>query len=333
MKVKDVLDQPIDPSEIRRLLKKGPTTLEALAKLLGSSTKNVYSAITDMAKTGSMIYEHVRNGETYYDLKDGIHLEPGNLELQGSNDFWTFKFGFVTDKHLCNKHSRLDVQEAAYKHFHSEGITIAFDAGNPIDGEAKFNKTELVTAPGMDNQVDYWIDKHPCYPDITTYFVAGDDHEGWYQQREGIEIGRYMEMRAKDQGRDDLKYLGYAEADVRLTYGEGSSAMRVVHPGGGSSYAISYTDQKRVESYQGGDKPRIELAGHYHKFNYGYPREVYTVQGGCAEDQTLFMRKRKLQAMVGYSIIKIKLDDRGIVTRFVVEWVPFYDRKFYENRF
>jgi hypothetical protein len=55
--------------------------------------------------------------------------------------------------------------------------------------------------------------------------------------------------------------------------------MRVVHPGGRSSYAISYADQKRAESYQGDEKPHIELIGQYRKFNRKYPREVYTVQG------------------------------------------------------
>jgi hypothetical protein len=222
---------------------------------------------------------------------------------------------------------------AAYDHFEKEGITVAYNAGNWVDGEARFNKTELLTAPGMDHQLDYMIDNFPQKKGIETHYIAGDDHEGWYQQREGIEVGRYLQMRAEDQGRYDLKYLGYGEADVKLSYGSGLAVMRVVHPGGGSAYAISYTDQKRVESYQGGEKPQIELVGHYHKFNHGYPREVHTVQGGCTCDQSIFMRKKRLQAHVGYSIIKIKQNDLGIVTRFSVEWFPFFDRGYYEKRF
>lgn len=110
--------------------------------------------------------------------------------------------------------------------------------------------------------------------------------------------------------------------------------MRVVHPGGGSSYAISYTDQKRVESYQGGEKPSIELAGHYHKFNYGYPREVHAMQTGCTCDQTMFMRKKKLAAHVGFTVVKIAQDSKdGHVTRFSPEWNPFYDNGYYKKRF
>ena len=268
-----------------------------------------------------------------HDLGDSFLLEPGKSEILGKREEWTHVFGFTTDNHLCSRHSRLDVLNAAYNHFSQEGISVVYNAGNWIDGEARFNKTELVTAPGMDHQLDYLIDKWPVHDGIETHFIAGDDHEGWFQQREGIEIGRYLQMRSEDSGRFDLKYLGYGEADVRLQFGSGESVMRVVHPGGGSAYAISYTDQKRVESYQGGEKPQIELVGHYHKFNYGYPREVHTIQGGCTTDQSMFMRKKRLQAHVGYSIIKIKQDEKGAVCGFAVEWHPFFDRKYYEKRF
>jgi hypothetical protein len=321
---------PIGHEEVRRLLRKGPRSTDSLATELRCAPERVAEAIADMKEHGALLFTTV-NG--LHDLGDSFLLERGNSEVKGTEDLWTHVFGFTTDNHLCNRHSRLDVLNLAYDHFEREGITTVFNAGNWIDGEARFNKTELLTAPGMDHQLDYLIDKFPQRNGIQTHYIAGDDHEGWYQQREGVEIGRYLQMRAEDQGRHDLKYLGYGEADVRLSFGGGSSVMRVVHPGGGSAYAISYTDQKRVESYQGGEKPQIELVGHYHKFNYGYPREVHTLQGGCTCDQSMFMRKKRLQAHVGYSILKIKQDETGAIVRFTVGWCPFFDRGFYEKRF
>jgi hypothetical protein len=314
-------------ARIRHALKKSPMSEAELADAFDCGPSRIREAIEDMKANGAMLVElHGR-----YDLKDSIHIEPGESVIKATTG--TRRFGVTGDNHLCNKQSRLDVLNAAYDHFEREGITEVFNTGNWIDGEARFNKTELVTAPGMDNQIDYMIDKYPQRKGITTHYIAGDDHEGWYQQREGVEIGRYLHIRAESQGRTDLKYLGYGECDVKLEYGAGAACMRVVHPGGGSSYAISYTDQKRVESYQGGEKPQIELAGHYHKFNYGYPREVHTVQTGCTCDQTMFMRKKKLQAHVGYLVIDLDQGDRGEVTRFGVQWHPWYDRGFYEKRF
>ena len=263
-----------------------------------------------------------------------VNLAPGRFEIKGNpRDEWTHIFGVTSDNHLCSKYARLDVLNAAYDHFERRGITHVFNAGNWVDSEARFNKTELLTAPGMDNQLDYLIDKFPVRNGITTHFIAGDDHEGWYAQREGIEIGRYLESRATAAGRSDLHYLGYAECDVALKCGSGAAVARVVHPGGGSAYAVSYTDQKRVESYQGGEKPQLEIVGHYHKFNYGFPREVHTVQAGCTCDQSLFMRKKRLQAHVGFVELRIKQDSAGVITRFGVEWFPFFDRGYYEKRY
>lgn len=315
---------------IRATLKRGPLHVSELAGQLGRSVKDVRAAIAGMKQAGALLIQHAGG---HYELGSASLLEPGRFELRGQRGEWTHHFGVTSDNHLCNRHSRLDVLRAAYNHFAAAGIRHVFNAGNWIDGEARFNKTELVTAPGMDNQLDYMIDKWPAHPGIVTHFIAGDDHEGWYAQREGIEIGQYLQDRANRQGRADLHYLGYGECDVALLFGAGAAPMRVVHPGGGSAYAISYTDQKRVESYQGGEKPRVELVGHYHKWNYGFPREVHTVQVGCTCDQTMFMRKKRLQAHVGFAEIKVRQDAAGIITRFAVEWFPFFDRGFYERRF
>lgn len=329
-KVSDVATKIVAdlPVRIKERLKKGPQSVEELADALDCSPARVRTAVKEMRAKGAMIYDAPfgRVG-----LADSVNLQPGSFEFKGERGDWQHQFLFMTDKHMCNKHCRLDVMRAGYEHAQAEGIKRSIDAGNWVDGEARFNRTELITAPGMDSQIDYAIDKSPT--GLDTYFIAGDDHEGWYQQREGVEIGRYFQMRAQSQGRKDLKYLGYGEADVKLSFGTGSAVMRVVHPGGGSAYAISYTDQKRVESYQGGEKPAIELVGHYHKFNHGYPREVHTIQGGCTCDQTMFMRKKRLQAHVGYSFIKIKQDAEGIIMRVSVEWFPWFDRAFYEKRF
>ena len=254
------------------------------------------------------------------------------LRPKERGDGWTV-FGFITDKHLANKHERLDVLNAAYDRFAAEGVVDVFDAGNMIEGEARFNRQELL-AFGMDDQITYALDKHPQKKGLTTHFITGDDHEGWYSQRERINIGRHMEDMAKRAGRNDLHFIGHVEADIELRARGGSTTMRIMHPGGGSAYAFSYAPQKIVESFQGGEKPTILLIGHYHKFEHSYPREVHTISGGCVCDQTMFMRKNKIAAHVGYVLVKVKQDPaRGHVTDVAVEWSPFYDRGFYESRF
>jgi transposase len=318
-------------ADIHKRLRQAPLTVDDLAEMMGMTAPSIRRAVGRMKERGVLLAEHPGG---VFEAVSTVNLAPGRFEIKGNpRDEWTHIFGVTSDNHLCSKYARLDVLNAAYDHFERRGITHVFNAGNWVDGEARFNKTELLTAPGMDNQLDYLIDKFPVRKGITTHFIAGDDHEGWYAQREGIEIGRYLESRATAAGRNDLHYLGYAECDVALKCGSGAAVARVVHPGGGSAYAISYTDQKRVESYQGGEKPQLEIVGHYHKFNYGFPREVHTVQAGCTCDQSLFMRKKRLQAHVGFVELRIKQDSAGVITRFGVEWFPFFDRGYYEKRY
>jgi hypothetical protein len=316
---------------IRAALKRGPITANDLAAGLDVSVPTVRRVIATLQGHGAMIIE-LPGGA--YEIASSAILEPRRHELSGAPKAeWTHHLGITSDNHLCNRQSRLDVLHAAYDHFERQGIRTVFNAGNWIDGEARFNKTELLTAPGMDNQLDYLIDKWPVRKGITTQYIAGDDHEGWYQQREGVEVGQYLQMRAEKQGRHDLKYLGYAECDVALRCGTGAAVARIVHPGGGSAYATSYTAQKLVESYQGGEKPQVLIIGHYHKAEYGYPREVHCLQTGCTEDQSLFMRKKKIAAHVGFWEVKIKQNAQGVITRFATEWFPFFDRGFYERRY
>lgn len=317
-------------AQLRKLLAKQPASVEDLAKALNCEPATVAGMIAAMRSLGVIIVE--REGGTFQ-LGGPHSLSSGKYSFVGQAGDWTHRFGVTTDNHLCNTHSRLDVLNAAYDHFEREGITTVLNAGNWVDGEHKFNQRELIVRPGMDAQMDYMIDNFPERKGITTYYIAGDDHEGWWQQRHGTEVGKYLQLRAEDQGRHDLKYLGYAECDIALKFGSGEAVCRVVHPGGGSAYAISYTDQKRTESYQGGEKPQMEVVGHYHKWNHGYPREVHTFQCGCTCDQTLFMRKKRLQAHVGFVVINIKQNEQGIITRVAGEWFPFFDRGFYEKRF
>jgi predicted phosphodiesterase len=122
------------------------------------------------------------------------------------------------------------------------------------------------------------------------------------------------------------------ERDIELVQPGGSSRIRIAHMGGGSAYALSYSMQKYAESLQGGEKPQIVLGGHYHKFNYNYAREIHLVQPGCIQDQTPFMRKKKLQAMVGGCTLWIRQNELGIITSCKVEWMPYYDKKFYAYR-
>lgn len=312
---------------LKALLKtKKKYTIESLSDHFNVGMSNVRSALEALKSEGFNVV--VKDGHAAV-TADIPKSEARVLDVRKMSTGF-FKFGACGDNHMGSKYERMDVLNALYDLYEAEGVKVVYNTGNWIDGEARFNTHDL-KIHGMDAQIDYFIKHYPQRKGITTYFVAGDDHEGWYTQREGVDIGKYAEMRAREAGRSDLVYLGYMEADVILPAKKGQTVIRVLHPGGGSSYAVSYSVQKIIESYQGGEKPHVLLLGHYHKADYIYNRGVHAIQTGTTQDQSPFMRKKKLAAHLGGWIIEMATDDNGAVTRFKQEFMPFYDNGYYQK--
>jgi hypothetical protein len=245
-----------------------------------------------------------------------------------SRDDDTFLFGAAGDLHGGSKYTRWDVRQDLYRQFIEAGAQCSFDTGNWIDGEFRFNTYDL-EVHGFDAQCQQLARQHP--KGLTTYAVWGDDHEGWYVQREGIDVGRYAQAIMRDAGHDWTD-LGFMESHVILRNAKSgkSTTMAVCHPGGGSSYALSYSIQKIIESLEGGEKPAVGLYGHYHKLWAGNIRNVWCVQTGCQQDQTTFMRKKRLEAHVGGALIKLRQDPRtGAIMSMSPELIRYFNRGYY----
>lgn len=297
-----------------------------LATRFGVSKTDIKKTIRQLEEFGLNLFKFGNQ----FQVSDQIEKSQPTVIPQKALVGKRVKFGFVTDNHMGSKYERMDVLNALYDRFKLDGIDTVYNAGNVIDGEARFNKFDIHTY-GMENQCKYFAEKYPQRDGITTKFITGDDHEGWYVQREGVNIGKFMEQKAKEVGRSDLVYLGHMEHDIVLKAPHGQAIIRIVHPGGGSSYAISYTSQKLVESYAPGEKPNILLMGHYHKMAFDFIRGVFVVQGGCTMDQSPFMRKKRLDAHVGGWICEYQQADNGVILSFKAEWIPFYAKEFYSS--
>jgi hypothetical protein len=129
--------------------------------------------------------------------------------------------------------------------------------------------------------------------------------------------------------------LGFVEARVDLVHAVSGkrSSLVVMHPGGGSSYAYSYRPQKIVESLSGGEKPAVLIIGHYHKLSCNIIRNVWTIQAGCQQDQSVFMRKKGLEAHVGGLVVTLQQDaNSGAIYRCVSDQRIYYDRAYYNDR-
>jgi hypothetical protein len=322
---------PVSIEAVKTLLKRGPATLDSISESIGCSRGQALDALDRLRQSGLNLHEH--SGQWHWaKTPTPGHTRSDHQQFHADNDGW-LSFGFTSDNHLGSKYERLDVLNDLYDKFAEEGIEHVFNAGNWIDGEASFNLHDLHTH-GVQNQLAYLVRHYPQRKGITTYAVAGDDHEGWYAQRAGMDIGRMAENTMREAGRDDWRDMGYMEAFLDLVHpGTGrSSKLHLMHPGGGTAYAVSYTVQKIVEGYDGGEKPAVLLAGHYHKLAYALIRNVHTVQTGCTQDQTPFARKKKISYHLGGGVVRLRLNEDGAVQRFRLEIFNYFVRSYTNGR-
>jgi hypothetical protein len=327
-------EKAFNPDILRDALRKAPMSADEIAEKWGVSRARAEVAVEDLQQQGLNIDRFGERWSIGKAVPAPRHERGLEIPEYHSRPDGSYLFGFTSDNHLCSKYSRLDVLESLYDHFAEQGVDRVLNAGNWIDGEARFNMHDLLVH-GMDAQLRYLAEHYPRRQGITTYAVAGDDHEGWYCQREGVDIGRYAQNVMREAGRTDWIDMGYMESFIRLvnTQSGESTMLHLMHPGGGSSYAVSYTMQKIVEGYDGGDKPAVLLAGHYHKLSYNLARNVHCIQTGTTEDQTPFMRKKKLSAHVGGGICQLTQDPKtGAIKSCRVEFFNYFVRSFYNNR-
>ena len=225
------LSKEMDEKKLISLLKQEKLSVRDIAQRFDVPIVTVQSTLTNLAEKKVMVRSDV---DGYYiddAPEEGAKRSLNPKMWQGDK----LKIGFISDNHLCSNFERLDVLNLLYDLFESEGVSLVVNGGNWIDGEARFNKNEIHTY-GFGRQIDYAVKHYPYKEGFETWFISGDDHEGWYNQREGINSGEYFQMMREQAGMFDLKHLGYVEADIDLNGGKYEIPMwcRIMHPGDGS---------------------------------------------------------------------------------------------------
>jgi hypothetical protein len=305
----------------------GAHELSYLAEFLGIPVGEVTQCVEVLIEEGKNVHLTNKGAEILHELpivrSDVIDVS----RFKGKH----YRYGVTGDNHLGSKYSRLDVLNALFDIWEGQGVKTVLQLGNIIDGDCRLNKHDLV-AHGIEEQTDYLIQNWPQRKGITTEFVTGHDHEGWWVKSEGINIGQHLQRAAEAAGREDLVYVGHMERQIEFKADGRKNILSMMHAGAGTPYAISYATQKIIESYSGGEKPTLLLVGHFHKFEMGYPREVVVVQPGATQDQTPFLRQKRIQSMIGGVTLDFNMDAHAMMHGFTVQWHPFYDRDFYKGK-
>lgn len=299
--------QPID---LLAILRKGATIAEISDKA-GVSERVALAMIDDLMEQGHCI----DNQDGFCKLSKTPHTDPQTFDHDWNGDK-IIRFGLLGDTQINSKFTQITHLHTAYDVFEQEGIQTVYHSGDIDDGEKmrKGHEYEIYNQ-GLDDHVDEIVRVYPQKPSIKTRFIIGNHDESFIKA-----IGSDIGIKIADR-RPDMEYLGQDQAYIKLTP---NCVIELRHPQDGTAYAISYKIQKMIEAMSGGEKPNILAVGHYHKQESFEYRNIQTIQTGCLQAQTGFMRGKGIAAMMGFYIIEIKVDGDGQINEFTPRWRPFY---------
>jgi hypothetical protein len=232
----------------------------------------------------------------------------------------SIKFGVTSDRHIGSLYHDGAALDAFYSYAKDQGVKMIFDAGDMLDGHKIYRGQEFELRDlGLERQLDRVIQESPR--SIETHFITGN-HDDSFKHAAGADVGR-----AISAGIPEYHFIGSTKARYIWKTPNGDCIFDLLHPGGGTAYALSYKVQKIIDSLEGGTKPDVLAIGHFHKAELipSY-RNVCGLQAGTFQMQTPFMARLGTPAHVGGWIVEIKLGPKKAYKTINGEFVAFYHR-------
>lgn len=276
-------------------------------------------------KRGTTEFEQAHGGSKIKALQRSLEVErkkvealadvQGKVSVVASRDC-QIRFALTGDRHTGSLYHHASALQGFYEHCEAMGVGVVFDTGDLLDGHRVYRGQEFELRDlGFEAQLARITKDAPT--NVPTSFITGN-HDASFKSLAGVPVGMMI-----SQSVPSYTFLGEEQARVEWKTPNGPFVLQLIHPGGGSNYALSYRPQKIVESLEGGTKPDLLAIGHYHKAELmpSY-RNVCAIQTGTFQRQTPFMARGGLAAHVGGWIVDVHVGDGH--NRIQAEFVAFY---------
>lgn len=231
------------------------------------------------------------------------------------------KVGVFGDTHIGNINYDPQLMKWYIKETKKRKVDFHINLGDIFDGWYQNRPSSIFeqNAIGFDRQIKMAVEEFSGL-ESPLYFITGNHSYNTFVRGAGVEAGPIFRDRLTKKGVES-HYLGNGEGDIIL---KGGTNVKLLHPDGGSAYALSYHTQKIIESLSGGEKPEVLLVGHYHKIEYLFYRNIHCFQTGTMCGQTKFMRGKHIPAHKAFWIIDIRTNDDGEVSSINPKLYPSY---------
>lgn len=212
-------------------------TIENIMKELELKEYEVFGFVEILRQDGY----HIKfdDGKFYFDKK--IEVKVPNLYEMPKGI--SRKILLISDTHLGSKYDRLDILRYLYERAEEEEIDTVLHCGDLGDGlyPNRPNHQYELRVHGVDEHLDYIVNKYPHKDGIRTLFIGGN-HDYDYIRTAGFDMGK-----AVSKARSDMIYLGQDVADVKY----GRTRIRMFHGNKGPSYARCFDSETEILTDEG----------------------------------------------------------------------------------
>jgi len=301
----------IRPSDVIKMLRRGPLTLRRLADALDRGRPTVDAVLVEMIERGYAIQRKLERVELPL-----IPPHPPPRPIIRTPQA-VVRFGVTADTHFGSLWEQPPNLAAWVDEIYDEGIRHVLHGGDAVAGKNVY-KGQLYEnyCHSATSQVEAADARLPCKPGLFWY-VLGGNHDYSFWRLSGLDPIAMLAAR-----RDDIVRIGYDAADVPILP---DMDARLWHPRKGPAYALSYHGQKYVEqlAFQEllkvvlGDKPtpsiRWLLVAHFHWMGLFLQGPIWLMHAGCWQGQTGYEMSKGLVPQIAGATVECKIRDSAVV--------------------
>ncbi len=297
--------------EILELIKWGPLSPGELSRRLNKPKKKILEYVEHLKQCG---YDIMIPEET-----DQVTLSVGLKEKYVPTGAYKrfekkFKFGAISDTHLCSVHQQPSLCDKAYEIFDAEDVAFIVNAGDITEGGGGVGyrgHANDVFIWGVDEQKDYTVARYPKSKKKKKTKCIPGNHDLWNFSALGYDIVKHI-----CNERPDMEYLGQSGG----VFEHEGVRFKVLHPAGGQGYAKSYKPQRLIEgdiskhilALEGEDGDvDIQLLGNWHHYHFIHYMGTYSFTLPCLKTSDDFHETRGLVPFLGVVVVEVTLDKDG----------------------
>lgn len=256
-------------------------SMKEIASTLNISQKQLYIKIKQIINYGYQLNSSYNyNSDIYYKIEKKDYVKADNeISIKLSNNNKEFRCIVISDTHIGNKKSDINLIKRVYDYASKNDISIIFNCGDIIEGSYTTDRKSL---NDVHSQVEYFVKNYPYDKNINNFIILGNhDYHSFYY--DGLDISKKIH-----NSRYDIVPIGFGKGIVNVK----QDSLLLEH-------SLSIVDNPKLTS-----DSKIALVGHGHMMK----TKVYDKLYICIPTLSYVSPDKTKNVVPGFVDMKISLD-------------------------